>query len=242
VIRIVIVENRSLLRESLAALLNQQDDMEVLGCAVDLDHALELLGSSPAPHLVLTELHFGGSLTLGFIERSSKDHPHVSLLVLSESYSHELVRSALLAGVDGYVLKSSTSDELIRAIRQVAGGATYFSETINNLLVDGYLDSTKSRSSQRGQSDHDSLTQREREVLTLVAGGQTNKQIASALHVSVKTVEKHRANFMRKLGLHNSAQVAQYAMSRGYTGAKGEDDIDQSLDEELILITERRLK
>jgi DNA-binding NarL/FixJ family response regulator len=140
----------------------------------------------------------------------------LKILVLTAHSSEEYIRAALNAGADGYVLKDASRADLLQAIRAVLGGQTYLCSSVTAKVVSGYL-RPKAGDAEVVTVEH--VTGREREVLTRVALGQSNKLIARALGVSIKTVEKHRANLMRKLTLHNTAAVTRFAIRHGMVTA-----------------------
>jgi DNA-binding NarL/FixJ family response regulator len=143
-------------------------------------------------------------------------HPTLKILVLTAHNSEEYIRAALNAGAHGYVLKDASRAELLQAIRAVLGGQTYLCASVTAKVVTGYL---RPKSESLSLSAVELVTEREREVLTRVALGRSNKLIARELSVSVKTVEKHRANLMRKLTLHNTAAVTRFAIRHGMVNA-----------------------
>ncbi len=209
--RILIVEDHTLLRQGLLAMLSMEPDLEVVGEAMDGRQGIRM-AQSLAPRLVLMDLTMPGTNGTEAISEIKKRYPDILVLVLTVHKAEEYIRAALQAGADGYVLKHATRDELMLAIRSILGGKTYLSPDVAEKIVNGYLDS--------GAWTHaptawESLTLREREVLKLIAEGHANKYIAGYLCVSVKTIEKHRSNLMKKLDLHNAAALTAYAIERG---------------------------
>lgn len=209
--RILLVEDHTLLRQGLCSLLSTDPNLEVVGEADNGKDAIRLAGSL-SPNLILMDLSMPGTNGTESIREIKKRYPGSKILVLTVHMAEEYIREALHAGADGYVLKHATCDELILAIKSVLNGKTYLSPDIAEKVVSGYLDGGKGINP---VSAWDSLTLREREVLKLIAEGQGNKHIASYLCVSVKTVEKHRSNLMRKLDLHNAAVLTSYAIEKG---------------------------
>jgi DNA-binding NarL/FixJ family response regulator len=138
----------------------------------------------------------------------------VHVLVLTAYCTDEYIRAALKAGADGYVLKDASRVELLQAIRAVVAGQKYFSEPVSARVLSGYLGRGAPAS-----EPYPRITEREREVLTRIALGDSNKRVALALRLSIKTVEKHRANLMRKLELHNTAAVTLFAVRNGLVPA-----------------------
>ena len=209
--RILLVEDHTLLRQGLCSLLSTDPNLEVVGEADNGKDAIRLAGTL-APNLILMDLSMPGTNGTESIREIKKRYSGAKILVLTVHMAEEYIREALHAGADGYVLKHATCEELILAIKSVLNGKTYLSPDIAEKVVSGYLDGGKGINP---VSAWDSLTLREREVLKLIAEGQGNKHIASYLCVSVKTVEKHRSNLMRKLDLHNAAVLTSYAIEKG---------------------------
>jgi DNA-binding NarL/FixJ family response regulator len=211
---IVIIESDGILREGLRALIELEGDLRVVGEAgTAADGIRAVQGTDPA--LVITDLAPPGSQGLRIIEELRAASARVRVLVLTAYCSDEYIRAALSAGADGYVLRDAGRTELLLAIRSVIAGQKYFSAPVSARLVSGYL-----RRSEPARGRWPRITEREREVLTYVALGESNKRVALALRLSVKTVEKHRANVMRKLKLHNTASVTLFAVRNGLVAAQ----------------------
>lgn len=209
--RILLVEDHTLLRAGLSALLSQDQDIEIAG---ELGSARDAIRSIAAlsPHLVLMDLTMPGFSGIEAVLEIKKHFPGVRVLILTLHRSDEYIQESLRAGVDGYILKDASHDELRVAIRSVLSGKTYLSPDISSKVVDGYLGVGKGSSL---TSVWDTVTHRERQVLKLIAGGHPNKYIAGVLGVSVKTVEKHRSNLMKKLHMHNAASLTAFAIEKG---------------------------
>ena len=209
--RILIVEDHTLLRQGLRAMISSDPDIEVVGEAENGRDAIKLAGSL-SPNLVLMDLSMPGTNGAEAILEIKRRYSGIKILVLTVHKAEEYIREALQAGADGYVLKHATQDELMLAIRSILNGKTYLSPDIAEKVVSGYLFGGKTLNP---TSAWDSLTLREREVLKLIAEGHGNKFIANYLCVSVKTVEKHRSNLMKKLDLHNAASLTALAIEKG---------------------------
>jgi DNA-binding NarL/FixJ family response regulator len=209
-LRILIAEDHTILREGLRALLSSDPDITVVGEAEDGRDAVRLVGALQ-PTLVLMDLSMPGTNGIEAIAEIKRRFPETKVIALTVHKSEEYIREALQVGADGYVLKDATYAELTMAIKSVFNGKTYLSPSISERIITGYLDGGKAGVN----TAWDTLTHREREILKLIAEGRTNKHIASYLCVSVKTVEKHRSNLMRKLDLHNAPMLTAFAIEKG---------------------------
>jgi DNA-binding NarL/FixJ family response regulator len=221
--RLVLVEDHAILREGLRALLELEQDLEIAGEATNGIDAVEVV-QGLAPVLVITDIALPGRSGIELIRYLREVQPGVKVLVLTAHGSEEYIRAALNAGADGYVLKDACRAELLQAVRAVLSGQTYLCSSVTAKVVSGYLNPKAGDST---TIEAEQVTSREREVLTRVALGQSNKLIARALGVSVKTVEKHRSNLMRKLTLHNTAAVTRFAIRHGMVTAA---DLDKAGD------------
>jgi two-component system, NarL family, response regulator NreC len=208
--RILIAEDHTILRQGLQALLSSSQEFEVVGEVEDGREAVRSV-ERLMPDLVLMDLsmpRMNGTEALGEIK---KRYPEVKVLVLTVHKSEEYILATLQAGADGYVLKDVTHMELIIAIKSVLAGKAYLSPEVSEKVIEGYLEGK----SPQPKSSWDTLTQREREILKMIAEGHKNKEIADHLCISAKTVEKHRANLMQKLNLHSASSLTAYAVEKG---------------------------
>ena len=208
---IVIAENHTILREGLNALLSSQPDLKVVGEAGDGLEAIRC-AQNHSPDLVLMDLSMPRMTGLDAIEAIKRANAQTKIIVLTVHSTEEYILSTLQAGADGYVLKEADSTELLTAIRHVLDGRHYLSPSISGLIIDDLLQGKKASAI---RSAWETLTRREREILKLIAEGHKNKEIADLLCISVKTVGKHRANLMEKLGLHNVAALTALAAEKG---------------------------
>jgi DNA-binding NarL/FixJ family response regulator len=208
---ILVADDHSILREGLRALLSNSSDLEVIGEAEDGQDTIEK-ARQLQPHLILLDLSMpiiNGTEAIRVIKQRN---PEIQIIVLTVHKSEEYVRATLDAGADGYVLKDDTSNDLLTSIRNVRNGKVHLSPGICDKVINGFLDRpTEARS----MPSWDQLTIREREVLKLIAEGNKNRGIAERLSVSIKTVEKHRANLMKKLDLHGVSALTTYAIENG---------------------------
>ena len=210
-ISIVLADDHTILREGLRALLTADSNFEVVGEARDGREAVrcvERLG----PDLLLMDLSMPRMSGMDAIHEIKKRYPDIKIIALTVHKTEEYLLTTLQAGVDGYVLKDATHEELVMAIHNVMAGKRYLSPGISEKVIEGYL---VGKEGSLSVSSWQKLSQREREVLKLIAEGYKNKEIAEDLCISLKTVEKHRANLMKKLDLHNAATLTVYAMERG---------------------------
>ena len=208
-VRIVLIEDHAILRDGLRALLELEADLRVVGEAGTAAEGTRVVkGCNPS--LIITDLAMPGGLGLRAIDELRAACPGVRVLVLTAYCTDEYIHAALNAGADGYVLKDASRAELMHALRAVIAGQKYFSEPVSARLVSSYL-----RRNEPVVQGSPHITERERQVLTRVALGETNKRVAMALRLSIKTIEKHRANLMRKLDLHNTAAVTLFAVRNG---------------------------
>jgi DNA-binding NarL/FixJ family response regulator len=209
--KIAIAEDHHLVRDGLKAIINSQDDMEVIGEAKDGIEAIRMV-KHVLPDLLLLDLSMPRLGGVSVLKDVKKQYPDVKILVLSIHESDTYVLEVFEAGADGYCTKDSRREELVMAINRVLEGRTYISPMIADNVMEGYLESRKKLKS---ESVWDTVTAREREVLKLLAEGHKNKDIADILNISVKTVEKHRANIINKLDLHNASALTAYAIEKG---------------------------
>ena len=210
-LRIVLAEDHTILREGLRALLSVDPAFEIIGEAQDGREAVRCV-EKLEPDLLLMDLSMPRMSGMDAIREIKKRYPDIKIIALTVHKTEEYLLATLQAGADGYVLKDATHDELVLAIKNVMGGKSYLSPGVSEKVIEGYLDGKESN---RSRSPWETLSQREREVLKLIAEGYKNKEIAGDLCISLKTVEKHRANLMKKLDLHNAAALTVYAMQKG---------------------------
>jgi DNA-binding NarL/FixJ family response regulator len=209
--RIVIAEDHTILREGLRALISSNPDFDIVGEAEDGRDAIRCV-EKLVPDLILLDLSMPRMNGMEAINEIKKQSPETKILVLTVHRTEEYILATLRAGANGYVLKDATHAELLMAIKSVLMGKRYLSPGVSEKVIEGYLEGRKTVKS---STPWDTLTQREREVLKLIAEGYKNKEIADYLYISVKTVEKHRANLMKKLDLHNTSALTAFAMERG---------------------------
>lgn len=209
--RILIADDHTLVREGISALLKFYDDIEVVGQASDGKEAIDKVNELN-PDVVLMDIAMPG---LGGLEATleiKKRHPNLKILVLTQYGDKEYVNRFLKAGVSGYILKKAVGTELISAIRAVIKGELYLYSSIATEVVAGYLDTGKRPPE---EARYDRLTDREKQILKLLAEGHRHKEIANLLNISVKTVIAHQTHISEKLDIHSRAGFIKYAIQKG---------------------------
>ena len=209
-LRVMLIDDDKLLREGLQAALVAEPSIEVIGTVSSIDEGLALAARTH-PNVIITELQIGGRSAVELISALLKAESTARVLVLTNETSEANIRLTMSVGAYAYVMKNDGYSELLAALRVVSVGRRFCSETVESAVLSQYAE----RIAARFAGSAALITPREREVLARVGQGQTNKVIANALRLSVKTVEKHRSNLMRKLGLHNTAGVTVYAIRQG---------------------------
>jgi len=214
-LRLLIAEDMEIVRKGLKALIHSKTDFDVCGEASDGQTAVEL-ARTLSPDVVVMDLIMNslegpqavmdGAQAIAEIKRHN---PRMPVVALTGHGKESLLTAAMQAGANGYLLKNSPSEELFTAIASVAAGQDYFSKEATALLAQAC------RSGNRGDSSLELLSKRERQVLRLAAKGLTNREIAEKIFVSVKTVEKHKTNLKKKLGLRSSLELAAFCLEHG---------------------------
>lgn len=210
--KILLVDDHKILRDGICSLVKGYDDMEVVGEAADGRTAIRLV-QELSPDVVIMDISMPDLNGIDATRRIIADYPNVKIIALSMHYDKQFVSEIFKAGASGYLIKDSAFDELEHAVRIVMDGKTYINPQIASLVVESLV-------TQSAPSNHQAfslLTEREREVLQLIAEGKSTKQIASDLNVSAKTVESHRRQVMGKLNIRNVAELTKYAIREGLT-------------------------
>lgn len=211
-ISILIAEDHAIVREGLRSLIEKQPDMEIVCEAEDGREAVERVREL-LPDLVIMDITMPNLNGVEATRQIINEFPQTKVIALSIHSNRRFVADMLGAGATGYVLKECLFDELVQAIQVVAAGESYLSSRITGVVVDDYIKHLAAVA----DSPLSSLTSREREVLQLIAEGNTTKQIALALHVSTKTIEANRRQIMEKLDVHSIAELTKYAIREGLT-------------------------
>jgi len=208
-IRILIADDHTLLRNGICALLEDEQDMVIVGEANDGREAVRLADQFK-PNVVLMDIAMPLLNGLEATRQIKREHPEINVLVLTMYDHEEYFRQMLAVGASGYIIKRAAASELVSAIRAVYNGEAVLSPAITRLLLEDYLN----HDIRSEKDDPNALSSREREVLQLIAEGKTSREIAEILHLSVKTVQSHRTNLMQKLDLHDRGDLIKYAIQK----------------------------
>ena len=209
-ISIVLADDHPVVLRGMRTLLESEADFSVVATAGDGLEAVRL-AERLQPDVLVVDLMMPGLSGLEVLRVVRQRAPRTQVVVLSLHSTSAFVAEALKHGATGYVLKDSTEEQLVRAVREAAAGRRYLSAPVTERAIDAYIEQTRSS----GLDPHETLSAREREVLQLVAEGKTSAEIAARLHISHRTVENHRARLMAKLGLKNQSELVRYALRRG---------------------------
>ena len=212
-ITVIIADDHTLVRRGLVTLLSLNKDVEVIAEVGDGRVAIEIT-LEKRPDIVMIDLSMPNLSGFEAIRQIKRRAPGVKILVLSGYDNEEYVLETIQSGADGYMLKDTTPGELDTALRTVASGRQYYSPTIARIAEDAKM-SLSTKSGGKGLKIADRLTEREREILQLIAESRTHQQIAEMLHISVRTVDTHRNNIIQKLGLHDTASLVTFAIKNG---------------------------
>jgi two-component system, NarL family, response regulator NreC len=208
--RVLLADDHSIVRKGLRSILEEDSLFEVVGEASNGREAVELT-ESLQPHIVVMDVAMPQLNGLEAAAQVQKIAPGSKIIILSMYRDETYILRALTAGARGYLLKDTAEDEIVPAVRAVIRGNTYFSPAISKTLLDDHIRYLQKRGL---QDSYDLLTDREREVLQLLAEGRSNKEVANVLNLSLSTVETHRTNMMQKLNLHSSAEIVLYAVRK----------------------------
>ncbi len=206
-IRVLVVDDHAVVRSGLRLLLDAEEDIETVGEAGDMRTAV-FETRSLKPDVILMDMVMPGGSGIEATRAVLEEHGDAKVLVLSMQDDPSYVREAFAAGALGYVLKEAADSEVVAAVRDVAGGGRYVHPALGARLI-------QADAEDRRRAEADPLSDREREVLRLLALGHTNQEIAKMLYISVRTAETHRAHIMQKLGLQTRAELVRHALQQG---------------------------
>jgi DNA-binding NarL/FixJ family response regulator len=211
-VKILLADDHKITRQGLRSLLEKEPDMEVVAEAEEGRTAVRLVREL-LPDVVVMDVSMPDLNGMEATHQIVAEHPNVKVIALSIHSDNLFVSEMLKSGASGYLLKDCAFEELARAIHVVVDGKTYLSPAVSGVVVDDYLH----RLARTESPSSEVLTDREREVLQLIAEGKSTKQVALKLHISVKTVETHRRQIMSKLDIHTIAELTKYAIRKGLT-------------------------
>lgn len=210
-VRVLIAEDHAVVREGIHMILDAQPDFEVVGEARDGDEAMRL-ARQLLPDVVVMDISMPRLNGVEATQEIKRAHPEMQVLILTMHEEESYVFQLLRLGAAGYVLKRAAATDLVEAVRAASRGEAFLYPAVARSVVQDYLDRMRSG---EGGARYDGLTDREREILVLIAEGLTNAQIADRLYISVKTVQTHRAHIMEKLDLHDRSLLVRYAVRKG---------------------------
>jgi two-component system response regulator NreC len=213
VIKVVLVDDHAVVRSGLRLLLEKEEDIEVVGEAGTAKDAI-FRARAFKPDVLLLDVVMPGESGIEVLPKLLKESPETKVLVLSMQDDPNYVREAFGAGASGYVLKEAADEEVVSAIREIASGGRYVHPALGARMV-------AAEAEERAAAEADPLSDREREVLRLLALGHTNQEIAEQLYISVRTAESHRAHIMQKLRLSTRAELVRYALSHDLLTEEG---------------------
>ena len=211
-IKVLLADDHTIVRKGLCSLLEDEEGIEIIGEAEDGREAINL-AEKLHPDIIVMDIAMPGLNGLEATRQLKKLYPEIKILILSMYANEEYVFQTLKAGAEGYLVKRVAPLELISAIKAVHQGNSFLSPTISRTVIDEYIRRADEISEQVDASKN--LTARETEVLQLLAEGRKTREIAELLYISIKTVETHRAHIMDKLGIHSTAELTHYAISKG---------------------------
>lgn len=210
--RIILADDHVMFRQGIRNILEKNKEFEVIGEASDGLELLELL-KEVMPDMVILDISMPNLRGLEATREIKMILPEIKVLILSMHKDTEYVHSAISAGAEGYLLKEDADTELFASIKKIQQEGRYISPLLFGELADYMFQ-------KHTDSDNETLTTREREVLKLIAEGSSNKEIADFLFISIRTVENHRANLMKKLNIKNTAELIKYAIRKGFTSSE----------------------
>ena len=208
--RVLLVDDHTVVRQGLRKILESDDEIEIVGEAGDGRSAVDM-AQKMRPHVVVMDVALPELNGIEATRQITKKVDGAKVLVLTMHSDDVYVRQSLKAGARGYLLKDSEDLDLIKAVKAIGGGGSFFSPSVSKVLLAGYLGDGQGREVEDNLA---LLTDREREVLQLIAEGKTNKEVANLLSVSINTVETHRKHVMEKLDLHNTAELVRFAVRK----------------------------
>jgi DNA-binding NarL/FixJ family response regulator len=210
-VKLLVADDHKIFRQGIKKLLEEESDLQVVGEAADGREAIKK-ATELKPDVILMDIAMANLNGLQATRQIKKVLPDTKVIMVTMHKNEEYVLQSFQAGASGYILKEGAVEELVSAIRTIHQDKSFLSPTISKTLIDAYL---RKMETGKTETPFDLLTDREREVLQLIAEGYTNREVAKALFISVKTVEAHRAHIMQKLNIHDIAKLVKYAIQKG---------------------------
>ncbi|MDD5530777.1 MAG: response regulator transcription factor [bacterium] len=209
--KIILAEDHNIIREGLKKLLEEDSSIQIVGEAKNGKEAVEL-ANKLNPDLILMDISMPVLNGIEATKKIKKKHPEIKILILSMYDNEEYIKQLLNIGAEGYLLKETLVRNLFSALKVISKGGTYLDSKISEQLIKDY---NLTRPGKKIETTYDTLSAKEKEVLKLIGEGHSNKEIAGLLCRSVKTIETHRSNIMRKLSIHKLADLIRYAIKKG---------------------------
>jgi len=207
----MLVDDHSIVRDGIRLLLEQAEGLEIIDEANDGEEALEKL-KSHQPDVVLMDISLPGMSGIQTTQVITRLYKSVRVLMLSMHNNEDYILRSVEAGAYGYILKDSSSDEMIKAIRMIAAGEKYYSSPVASIILNGYMQQLKKGNKQGREVQPSRLSNKEKEILQFLVDGMSSREIAERLQLSVRTVDNHRANMMRRLQVRNAAELVRIAV------------------------------
>ncbi len=208
-IKILLVDDHKLIRDGIEAMLQNTEDIEIIGSVSSGEEAINEVRQNK-PDVILMDIMMGGMTGVEATRWIKEFDPTVKVVLVTMEISKEYVSAGIKSGVDGYLPKDIDKETLIDAVRTVKNGGRFFNDAIMKLVFEDFYSHEKLKSADKKLPND--LTKREHEILTLVASGKSNKELAESLFISIKTVETHKTNILEKLGLKNTTELVKYAI------------------------------
>ena len=209
-IKVLIADDHDIVRAGVKSLLDRHDDIDIAGEAADGRQVVRM-AAELNPSIVVMDIAMPQLNGIDATAQILRQDPDIKVIILSMYADEEFLVRALSAGIKGYLLKDAVQEDLLRAVRAVATGRSFFSPAIAQALAEDYVRQLQNKGL---EDSYNLLTEREREILQLLAEGKSNKEVAAVLNVSPYTVETHRTHLMQKLNLHNTAEIVLYAVRK----------------------------
>jgi len=207
-IKVILIDDHQMFRDGVKAVLSDEENIEIIG-EVGSGQALFELLKSTTPDLIITDISLPDISGIDIAKNISENYHDIKILILSMHTSEEFITKALKAGANGYLPKDTSMNELLEAIHIIHKGENYFNKNISDTILRSIIKNSKS---DIDNSNNKSLTKREKEIISLVVDGLTNKEIADKLFISIRTVDSHKNNIMQKLNLKSSVDLVKYAI------------------------------